>query len=104
MKNENIEHTFCNNLLLLLKGSFGIACNANDFFNYASTDMVIIDPKYFEWVLLIFKKYKWDGLNACMVFISKRQPIQSIITENYNNAFTEIEKLNPKIYSTYSIN
>ena len=39
----------CDDLRGLINGSFGIAMNANDFFNYACADMVLIDAQDLEW-------------------------------------------------------
>lgn len=88
-------------LLELVNGSFGITCNANDFFNYACADAVTISPADLKWVLPIVKKYGHDGENACLSYIAKQQPIKPWITEKFQAAYKEIEELNPKVNSEY---
>lgn len=85
----------------LLAGSFGIACNANDMFAYASADMVIIDPEDLSWVLPIFEKYSWQGLQACMSHIAGMEVIEPLRTESYKKALGEIKSLNPEVISEY---
>lgn len=41
----------------MVKGSFGIALNANDFFNYACADSVQIEYDDFHWAMPIIRKY-----------------------------------------------
>lgn len=91
-----------NNLLKdLINGSFGIEMNANDFFNYACADMVLIDPADLEWVLPIYKKYGWSGIDACMAYIAKRMPIKPHVTKEFEEAYEEIKNINPEVYSEY---
>ena len=82
-QNNNANMLLCDDLLGLIKGSFGIAMNANDFFHYACADMVIIDSKDLEWVLPIFKKYSWKGIDACMAYIAKQMPMEPCITKTF---------------------
>lgn len=101
-KTANSTNTvLCDDLRGLIKGSFGIAMNANDFFNYACADMVLIDAQDLEWVLPIYKKYSWKGVDACMAFIAKKMPIKPRITKEFEEAYAEIEKINPKVHSEY---
>ena len=89
-------------LLELVNGSFGITCNANDFFQYACADAVTISPDDLKWVLPIIKKYGYiDGENACMAYIAKLKPIKPRLTEKFQAAYKEIEKLNPEVHSEY---
>lgn len=85
----------------LIDGSFGIAANANDFFNFACAQMVLIYSEDLDWVIPIFKKYSWKGLDACMAYIAKQMPLKSHITKEFEEAYAEIEKLNPKVHSEY---
>lgn len=98
---NDTESLLCDDLRELIKGSFGIAMNANDFFNYACADMVLIDSQDLEWVLPIYKKYSWRGIDACMAYIAKQMPIEPYITKEFKEAYSEIEKINPKVYSEY---
>ena len=91
----------CEDLRAILKGSFGIAMNANDFFDYACADVVLIDARDLEWVIPIYKKYSWKGIDACMSYIAKQMPIKPHITKEFEEAYAEIEKLNPKVHSEY---
>ena len=88
-------------LISIIKGSFGIAMNANDFFDYACAESVTIDAKDLEWVLPIYKKYSWRGIDACMAYIAKRMPIKPHITKEFEEAYEEIKKMNPKVHSEY---
>lgn len=85
----------------LVNSSFGIAMNANDFFNYACADMVIVDPRDLEWILPIDAKYPKSGLDACLSFIAKQKPIKPWITDEFKEAYKELEKLNPEVKSEY---
>lgn len=97
----NKEILYDNLVNMISLGSFGICFNANDFFNYACADTVIIDGNDLEWVIPIFIKYKWDGINACMAYIAKKYPLEEHITEKFQNAHNEIQKLNPNVHSEY---
>ncbi len=104
IKPENFNGTnepLCEDLIKIVKGSFGIAMNANDFFNYACADMVCIDPQDLVWVIPIFRKYDWSGINACMAYIAKCMPIQPHITKEFEEAYAEIKEMNPKVHSEY---
>ena len=109
MENDNLKHEaandakpmLCDDLRGLVNGSFGIAVNANDFFNYACADIVIIDALDLEWVLPIFAKYKWKGIDACMAYIAKQMPIKTRITKEFEEAYAEIEKINPTVHTEY---
>lgn len=93
------NNVLCDDLHGLIKGSFGIAMNANDFFNYASPDMVLIDAQDLEWVLPIYKKYSWKGVDACMAYIAKKMPIKPHITKEFEEAYAEIKKMKPEVHS-----
>jgi hypothetical protein len=98
-QNNNTDAQLCDDLRGLINGSFGIAMNANDFFNYACADMVFINANDLEWVLPIYKKYSWAGVDACIAYIAKHMPIKPHITKEFEEAYAEIEKINPKVYS-----
>lgn len=85
----------------LINISTGIAINANDFFSVASADTVIINAKDLEWVIPIFKKYGWKGIEACISYIAKQMPIKDHMTKVFNEAYEDIKKNNPKVYSEY---
>jgi len=85
----------------LVNESFGIMCNANDFFAFATADSVTIEPADLKWVLPIYEKYPEAGLNACMAYIAKIKPIKPWQTEEFNKAYAELEELNPEVQSEY---
>ena len=85
----------------ILSGSFGIALNANDLFQYACAETIVVDPLDLDWILPIFKNYKWDGLNACMAFLTNRMPIKEVQNEGFKAAYTDLVALNPKVYTEY---
>lgn len=85
----------------LIDGSFGISLNANDFFNYASADTILLDPLDLKWVLPIVEKYKYNGLDACMSYIAGIKPLEPYITPSFQEALKELETLKPKKYSEY---
>ena len=41
--------------------------------------------------------YGWKGIDACMAFIAKQMPIKPHITKEFEEAYAEIEKINPHI-------
>lgn len=90
-------------LLKLVKSSasFGIAINANDFFGYACTDMLIIDGQDLKWVMPMYQKYGYAGIDACMAYIAKEMPIKPRITAVFKKAYREIKRINPEVYSEY---
>ncbi len=88
-------------LTKFVRGSWGIVLNANDFFGFACADAVTVHPLDLEWVLPMYEKYDQVGIDACMSYIAKQKPIQPWITDKFNEAYAEIEKLNPKVWSEY---
>lgn len=86
-------------IIQLLNDSHGILLNANDFFDYASADAVLLDVQDFVWAIPIYKKYGTAGYYAIMAFIEKKDPLPPYITEKYEEAMQELKELNPKIYS-----
>lgn len=84
-----------------VKGSFGIALNANDFFNYACADSVLLEYGDFHWSMPIIRKYGIDGENAVMSKIANLLPIIERQTDKFNQALAEINSLNIKIISEY---
>ena len=83
----------------LVYSAFWIDLNANDFFHYASADIVRVDTADFIWILPIMEKYPNSGLNACMAYIRKQEPIKPYLTEEYKLAYKELKSLNPHIQS-----
>lgn len=83
----------------LAKGSFGIYLNANDFFYAACSDGVLLDPCDFEWAIPIIDKHGQFGVNAIMSFIRKEKPLHCYITDEFNEAYKELEDLDPEIWS-----
>lgn len=98
---QKIDTLLCDELVTILKGSFGIAINLSDFFYFACADMLFLDTRDLYWVLPIYKKYEWDGLYASVSFIAKKMPLKPHINDKFTEAYAEIEKLNPKIHSEY---
>lgn len=83
----------------ILKYSFGILLNANDFFGCACADAVLLDANDIEWAALIVDKYGIDGVNAVMSFIRKEKPLPSYQTDKFEQAYKELEYLNPDVWS-----
>lgn len=71
------------------------------FFNYACADTVLIDVQDLKWVIPIYENHGWVGIDACMAYIAKQVPIKPHITKEFKAAYSEIEKMNPKVYSEY---
>jgi len=90
-----------NALEVLFKSSHGIALNANDFFAYASAEIVIIDPLDFEWVFPFVNKYGDTGVDVIMCFIAQRQPIPPRQTGVFKEVYKELQLLNPTVHSAY---
>ena len=91
----------CDELLAVLNGSFGVAINLSDFFNYACADMMLMDTQDLYWVLPMYKKYGWDGVYAAVSYIAKKMPIKPNINDKLKEAYAEIEKINPEVHSEY---
>jgi hypothetical protein len=100
-ESNNTNVLLCDELLAVLNGSFGVAINLSDFFNYACADMMLIDTKDLYWVLPMYKKYGWDGVDAAVSFIAKQMPIKPRINDKFKEAYAEIEKINPEVHSEY---
>jgi hypothetical protein len=100
-ESNNANVLLCDELLAVLNGSFGVAINLSDFFNYACADMRLIDTKDLYWVLPMYKKYGWDGVYAAVSFIAKQMPIKPHINDKFKEAYAEIEKINPEVHSEY---
>jgi hypothetical protein len=84
---------------LLLKNSFFIALNANDFFGWACADVVELDICDLSWVIPIVQKYKDEGIGAVMSYIRKCEPLKPYQTEKFKQAYNELEELSPKVFS-----
>lgn len=88
---------------------WGIVLNANDTFEYATSEGVLLVPSDFWWALDIMKRYPRGGDVAVMSYISfengrgKRIPIFRTTLEerfpDFGAAYAELEKLQPEVYS-----
>lgn len=96
---EYIKDNRYDNLVKLIQNSFGIALNANDFFNVACTNMILLDADDLVWVMPIFDKYGFTGIKACMAYIAQQMPIEPHITDEFKKAYAELELLNPEVHS-----
>ena len=101
MNKNDIINKNSDALFELVKNSFGVQCNLSDFFSYACADSILIEVEDLEWILPIFTKYNWDGFNACVAFIAKKEPIEPWRSKTYLEAYEEIKELNPKVQSEY---
>ena len=99
-QSNNANVLLCDELLAVLNGSFGVAINLSDFFNYACADMMLIDTQDLYWVLPMYKKYGWGGVYAAVSFIAKQMPIKPNINDKFKEAYAEIEKINTEVHST----
>lgn len=88
-------------ILELVKGSFGINLNANDFFNFACADVVTLCPEDFKWAMPIIRKYSTDGVHAVMCSIAKQMPLDEWVTTNMKKAMDEIKAMKIEIHSNY---
>jgi hypothetical protein len=92
------EHTA---LLELIKSSFGIALNANDFFMHACSDKIYLEYEDLHWFLPIWRKYGRHGADAAMAYIAKHEPLEPYMTDKYKEAYQELVALNPKVSSSW---
>lgn len=85
----------------LIHDSFGVCLNANNFFDYASADMVIVDPEDLWWVCKLTEKFGATGRNAAMAKIAGRDPIKPYQTDVFRAAMAYLEELNPEVVSEH---
>ena len=88
-------------LQILLKYSFSITLNANDFFGFAVADAVELDVADLKWALPFIVKYKDDGVNAVMSYVAQCKPLKEYQTKEFKQALKEITKLEPRVFSEY---
>jgi len=88
-------------IIKTLEGSFGIALNANDFFQRACACMVLLDCEDFHWAMPIIKKYGQEGEQAVMSKIADTMPIESYLTDKFKKALSEINSLDIKVFSEF---
>ncbi len=96
VKKQNSENYIL--LRKLIKGSIGIILNSSDFFNYSTAYSILIEDSDLDWILPIFNKHGWTGINACMAYITSRKPMDEYLTKEYEDAYNEIVSINPKIH------
>ena len=98
MKEES-KVLLCDEFISILEdgnGTFGIVINLSDFFDTCA-DSIMIDVQDFIWILPFYKKYDWDGIYAAVSFIVKQLPMKNQMNQKFNDAYKEIELLNPMI-------
>lgn len=88
-------------LAKLVNNSFGIVVNANDFFCFACAASMLIDPLDLPWVLRYYRKYGHAGLNACMSYIAKADPIEVHKTDTYILAKNKLNAEKPIVHSEW---
>jgi hypothetical protein len=64
--------------------------NANDFFHYATAQMVSIVADDFDWVLEHIDKYPNEGMWACMAYIQNCEPLPPYRNDEFNQAIKEL--------------
>ena len=82
----------------LIKGSFEIRTNANDFFMYASASMVTIVEEDVYWVIEHIQRYGQDGLNVCQAYIQNTKPIEPYINSVFTYAMDELINRKQKVH------
>lgn len=82
-----------------IKSSFGIALNANDFFEYNCPDMVFLDYENFHWAFPIIRKYDIDGENAVMSKIRNQLPLKEYQNKKFKEALNEINSMDIEVMS-----
>jgi hypothetical protein len=81
----------------LLNHSFCTIMNANDFFAPATACELYLDNCDLEWAMPIIQKYPdYAGIHAVMSYIAKQKPMNNWRTPQFEQAYKEIEELNPK--------
>jgi len=86
--------------LLLVRNSFSITINANDFFGWATSDEIEIGMENYSWVCDIIDAHGNPGLNAAMAYIAERMPMKEHISPEFMTAYCTLIKLKPKVYSS----
>ena len=84
-----------------IKGSFGIALNANDFFAYACADMLLLEYGDFHWAMPIISKYGYEGEKAVMSKVANTLPIKPHITDRFKQALDEINSQEIEVVSEW---
>lgn len=84
---------------LILRNTFHIVVNANDFFAYACADAVEICPIDLRWIIPIVQKYEHDGLFAAMAYIENQLPLKEYRTKQFIKALRKIKTQKPWVFS-----
>lgn len=84
-----------------IKGSFGIALNANDFFAYACAGMLLLEYGDFHWAMPIIRKYGYEGEKAVMSKVANTLPIKPHITDRFKQALDEINSQEIEVVSEW---
>lgn len=95
---KKLLEEYPNEIASILTGEY-LYLTMSDFFNVASSYSVLIYTDDLLWIVPIYKKYGNDGLNACIAYIEKLQPLNFYQNEKYLEAYKEIENLNPEVTS-----
>jgi hypothetical protein len=74
----------------LLGECFGIDLNANDFFHYATAQMVTVVEADFHWVIPHIQKWGVDGVHSAMAYIQNERPLPHYINSNMESAINEL--------------
>lgn len=74
----------------LLGESFGIDLNANDFFSYATAQIVTISESDFYWVIEHIQKHGVEGVHSAMAYVQNQEPIPPYLTDKFNEAIKEL--------------
>lgn len=87
---------------ILESGMFHVRLNANDFFAYACSDCVDLNPCDFKWAFPIIDEFGLDGLYAVMSYVEDCLPIKERRTKEFKVALKKLKKQKPDIFSKIS--
>lgn len=81
----------------LLDYSFGVELNANDFFHYATAQMVVVSNADVDWICEHIQKYDRVGLDAVMAYIQNHPPLPRYCTPHFDMAIQELMERNQEV-------
>jgi len=84
----------------LLRYSFSIDLNANDYFYYACAMSVTVNMEDIEgWILPFLDKYPKRGMDVCMAYIQNQEPIKPWVSDEFKSTMGELLKISPEVHS-----
>jgi len=84
----------------LLRCSFSIDFNANDYFYYACAMSVAINREDIEgWILPFVEKFPKRGMDVCIAYIQNQEPITPWVNDEFKSTMDELLKISPEVRS-----